>query len=365
VETFLMTLARWDATNSARSQVFGICFEGAFRQELSGLGAPIHNLGPVRFRHPWTVWFGRRRLAALLKRERFDAVLCHECWPHAVFAPAARRCRIPVIFCGHDTHLDTHWLDRLASRIRPDLALANSRYNKEALRKLFPDVPTEVNYYPVSPCPVLDREDTRQKARQELGTPQAAVVLLMATRMERWKGHPVFLEALAGLKDVPGWECWIAGGAQRPQEVAYLDEVKRRAVDAGLGERVRFLGQRRDLLALMVAADVYVQPNVGPETFGRSLVEALAAGLPVVTSALGGPLELVDETCGFLLPPGDSVALRETLGELLRRPQLRERLGRAGPERTRRLSDSAAYLERVRTSLASLSAEATLGVEVN
>ena len=95
------------------------------------------------------------------------------------------------------------------------------------------------------------------------------------------------------------------GGAQRDAEIAYVDELRRRIDEAGLAERVQLLGARDDARAVIAAADIYCQPNLEPEPFGLSLVEAMYAGLPVVTSAAGGALEIVDETCGVLTAPGD------------------------------------------------------------
>ena len=81
------------------------------------------------------------------------------------------------------------------------------------------------------------------------------------------------------------------------------------------------------------SADIHCQPNTGPEPFGIAFVEALYAGLPVVTTRLGGALEIVNETCGVLVPPGDAGALAAALRRLIADPAERSRLGRAGPAR--------------------------------
>jgi glycosyltransferase involved in cell wall biosynthesis len=97
----------------------------------------------------------------------------------------------------------------------------------------------------------------------------------------------------------------------------------------------------------MAAADVFCQPNAGPEPFGIVFVEALYAGLPVVASAFGGAAEIVDETCGVLTPPGDAAAVSDALAALIRDPERRKVLGVAGPGR-------AATLCNVPTQLAEL-----------
>jgi glycosyltransferase involved in cell wall biosynthesis len=119
------------------------------------------------------------------------------------------------------------------------------------------------------------------------------------------------------------------------------------AARAGVSDRVRFLGQRSDVPRLMAAADVYCQPNTGAEPFGIVFVEALYAGLPVVASAAGGALEIVDETCGVLTPVGDPAAVADTLRELLTDPTRRRNLGTNGPMRAAALCDPGRYLARL------------------
>jgi glycosyltransferase involved in cell wall biosynthesis len=89
----------------------------------------------------------------------------------------------------------------------------------------------------------------------------------------------------------------------------------------------------------MAAADVYCQPNTGPEGFGLTFVEALRAGLPVVTSRLGGGAEVVTEACGVLTPPGDAAAVAEALCGLIKDPARRRALGAAGPTRAAELCE--------------------------
>ena len=82
--------------------------------------------------------------------------------------------------------------------------------------------------------------------------------------------------------------------------MAYERELRAAAERLGIAARIKFLGQRDDVPSLMRAADVQCQPNAGPEPFGLVFVEALAAGLPVVTTRMGGPLEIVNASCGML-----------------------------------------------------------------
>ena len=307
-------------------------------------------LEPVTFRRPWTVWRGRRGLRRLLASRSFDIVVCHCCWPHALFGPVVRRAGLPLVYWMHERVSGDHWVERCAARTPPDLTLVNSRGTAETLPLLFPATPHVVFHCPVSP-PGRGISTIRDEIRRALATPAEAVVILQASRLERWKGHTLLLAALARLRAKTSWVAWIAGGAQRPHEQVYLAELQTAAHTAGIAERIHFLGERSDVPRLLAAADLFCQPNTGPEPFGIGFVEALYSRLPVVSTRMGGAAEIVDESCGRLVPPDDSPALAEALSHLIDDPAQRERLGAAGPARARHLCDPEAGLPRLEALL--------------
>ena len=165
--------------------------------------------------------------------------------------------------------------------------------------------------------------------------------------MEEWKGHGTLLQALEMLADDSHWICWFVGGAQRPAEEHYLQSLKEMALRRGIGNRVRFLGQRSDVDNLLAAADLYCQPNQSPEAFGITFIEALYAGLPVVTSAIGGALEIMSKECGMLVPPDDPRRLSEVLCALIGDRRRLASLGAAGPSRAAKLCDPAAQIAKL------------------
>ena len=130
----------------------------------------------------------------------------------------------------------------------------------------------------------------------------------------------------------------------------------------GIGDRVRWLGERPDVRRLLAAADIHCQANVAPEPFGVAYVEALAAGLPVVASAAGGAIEIVDDSCGVLVPPGDAEALARALERLIVDRGIRARLAAGAPARARHLSDPATQMFRLADALTVMKAMEPAGV---
>ena len=344
IETLLATLARLRHLAPDMEPEFGLCFRGRMWDELVASGVAVHDLGPVRLSRPWTAWRARSRLRKVLADNRPGVAIVHGPWPHAVFAPEVRRAGIPLVHFVHGETNGLHSLERRMVRMPPDLVVANSRFTAKSIARLLPDSPTEVVYPPVPRPEVPDREAARRDVRIGLTTDDRAVVILMVSRIEPLKGHALLLDALGRIRDLPGWTCWVVGGAQRPQEVEQLAALRRRAEALGVADRVRFAGARADVPALMVAAEIYCQPNAAPEGFGLTFVEALHSGLPVVTTEFGGAVEIVDESCGVLTAPGDAPAVAAALRDLIGDPLRRVALGASGLGRAESLCDPARQL---------------------
>ena len=329
---------------------FGLCFSGRLRSELTAGGAKVHDLGMVRLSRPWTVLEARKRFDQTLKIARPDVVVMHGSWPHTVFGPIVRRCGLRLVLLLHNDVSIPRLLDRWSARTAPDLVLCNSRFTALGAGPLFPRTPIDVCYLPVSP-PTGISNNVRNEVRTELGTGSDTKVILQSSRLERWKGQSVLLRALSHLRSAPTWECWIAGGPQRPSEQPYYDELLSEAESLDLTGRIRFLGQRGDVRRLLAAADVFCQPNVTPEPFGIAFVEALYAGLPVVTSNFGGGSEIVTAECGILTRPGDERDVSHALQSLLNGNVSRSRFAAEGPIRAELLCDPARQMNKLREIL--------------
>jgi glycosyltransferase involved in cell wall biosynthesis len=144
------------------------------------------------------------------------------------------------------------------------------------------------------------------------------------------------------------------GGPQRESEQSYLAGLRATASELGIEDRIRFVGQRNDVDRLLAASDIHCQPNISPEPFGIAFIEALYARLPVVTTRLGGAIEIVNDSCGELVSPNNPVALAAALGRLVGDDKGRRRLGDAGPARARELCDPAQQMGYLRRTLLNL-----------
>lgn len=336
IESMLLACARVPVDASRIEHEFALCFDERLASELRAAGRPVHLLGPVRMSRPVSAHAARQALVAVLREGRHDRVICHAPWSQAIFGGVVTRTGTPLVFWAHDRMTGRHWTERIARHVRPQLVVCNSRFTDATKASLYPGIRSVVVYPPV---PAVRPARERRYVRMSLDTPEPAVVIVQASRCEAWKGHRVLLEALASVKDVPGWIWWLAGGAQRPDEAVFLASLRRQAEEAGIDDRIRWLGQRADVPTLLGAADIYCQANVDPEPFGIAFVEALSAGLPAVAAGHGGVTEILDPSCGLLVPPRDPSALAVALRSLIVDESRRRALAGAAPERAAALCD--------------------------
>ena len=134
-----------------------------------------------------------------------------------------------------------------------------------------------------------------------------------------------------------------------------MNELRAQVDRLGLGKRVSFLGERRDVPRLLQGADIYCQANVGPEGWSLSFMEAFAAARPVVTTRLGGAPELIDDSTGALVPPGDTQAFAGALRHLIEHPEKLASMGENARKRILLLcapEKQLAELESILTSVA-------------
>jgi glycosyltransferase involved in cell wall biosynthesis len=138
------------------------------------------------------------------------------------------------------------------------------------------------------------------------------------------KGHEYLIAAIARLRqDFPSLHLVIVGSGDRH------DALLQQAESVGLSDAVHLLGHRDDVEACLAGMDLFVLPSLN-EGMGRALIEAMAAGLPVIASRVGGiPAVVSHELTGLLVSPGDAGALAVALRQLLDQPEWAAQLGAA------------------------------------
>jgi glycosyltransferase involved in cell wall biosynthesis len=231
---------------------------------------------------------------------------------------AARAVRVPAITTRRmDRRVKRNWRTRLIYRHLVQRAVAISAAVADCLADGgVPRERTQLIYDAVDPAQLRPTTD-RATVRTMLEARTDDCVLLALAALIHRKGLDLLLDALA-LLGAQGLQphLWVAGAGR-----------------LGLRTRVRFLGRRQDAADLLAACDVFVLPS-RREGLGVSALEAMAAGRPVVCSAVGGLKEsVVDGRTGLCFPVADVPRLAEALARVIRDDQLRSRLGQAGPQR--------------------------------
>jgi glycosyltransferase involved in cell wall biosynthesis len=179
----------------------------------------------------------------------------------------------------------------------------------------------------------------RARLRAEFGVLAERVVVVAVSRLVRHKGYP---ELLVAMRDVDA-ELWVVGERLASD---HGEDMEPYFVQAGLGERLRRLGYRDDIPAILAAADIFALPSHF-EGLPMSIIEAMLTGLPVVATNIRGPREqVVDGETGILVPPAAVAPLAAALDRLVADPSLRARMGEAGRARARTHFDEAAVLAR-------------------
>ena len=167
------------------------------------------------------------------------------------------------------------------------------------------------------------------------------IVIGTAGRLVELKGIEYLLSAVSALKqEFPNLRLEIAGSGPQHQKLESI------AAQSGLGERIKFLGWIDDISSVLTRWDIFVMPSL-EEGFPIAALDAMAAGLPLIATRVGGVPELIEDgTTGWLVPPRDVESLTSRLRILLSDPELRVKMGDSGYARVRDHFSTAQMTER-------------------
>ncbi len=298
----------------------------------SAFTSSIQTLGRIAVTTPAALDF-LRRLRHVLRNLRPDLIHTNGLKAHAI-AYFARPPNVPVVWHLHDFLSHRPVMARLLAKLRRGVVAGiaiSSAVQRDAAEVLpgltIPVVANAVDTDHFSPGPG-DGDELDQLAGLRSAIPGTVRVGLVAT-YANWKGHDVFLDALAKVSNVRGY---IVGGpiyATAGSQFTRAD-LERRAVANGIADRVGFIPFQSDPLRVYRSLDVVVHASTRPEPFGLTIAEAMCCGRAVVVSAAGGAAELFTEGHdGLGHPPGNGNQLTHAIARLASDDDLRTRLGTA------------------------------------
>ncbi len=216
--------------------------------------------------------------------------------------------------------------------------VANSHYTAETVKRAAPAARVEVVHPAIDLAEFDPARIDRAAARAALGLAGTRQVLLgVVAQLSPWKGQDTAIEALRLLREqdldahlLLIGEAKFLARATRFDNEAYVSRLRRLVAEAGLEDRVSWLGERDDVAQLIRALDVLLLPS-HEEPFGRALLEAMALEVPVLATSVGGPAELVTEGIdGYLVAPRDPAAWAQGVRRVIGGPAQGRALGRAG-----------------------------------
>ena len=298
--------------------------------ELATVGVPSHLLGGRRgLADPRWLW----RLRALLRRD-FDIVHVHSPAVAAAVRPLvrARRRRPALVATEHNAWSSFGQVTRSANRASlalDDLHLAVSDEVRESMTA-GARARTQVVVHGVPVDAVAARRGERSAQRAAYGLADDDVAITTVANMRWTKDYPTLLRAAVAVTAAHPKVQFLAAG-QGPLEA----EIRAESARLGLGDRFRVLGYVDDVVALLSASDVFVLAS-RVEGLPIALLEAMAMGLPVVATAVGGtPSAVTDGVEGLLVEPGQPEELARAIGDVAGDADRRRAMGAAGAKRAR------------------------------
>jgi L-malate glycosyltransferase len=305
--------------------------EGPLLEKLKNSGVQVEQFHPRGGLDSPAGLYQVGRLAAYLRREKYDIVHTHDLWSNLMGVTAARLAGVPAIVSSRRdlAHFDWYqgkrrnWLRRIQNL--SSVVLANATPIRDALI-------TEDGFAPEKLRVIHNGVDTarfqhgrRDRARLFPDVGDAKLAVLVGNMHSDVKGHPWVIGAgPTVLRDFPEMRfVFVGDGACRGSFEKQVSEL-------GLGRNFIFLGRRADIPDVLASCDFALLPSRA-EGLPNAVLEYMAAGLPTIASNVGGNAELVkDGVTGLLVPAEDSAALSAALLRLLRDPEFCRRISENG-----------------------------------
>ncbi|HWQ34189.1 MAG TPA: glycosyltransferase [Blastocatellia bacterium] len=288
-----------------------IHWRGPLYEEIADLYPDLPQF-PLTSFYNRNAWSQFRRLSELLRRERIDILHAHDFYSGLLGSAAGRAAGVRVIAAQRHLKLSDRrvheWGTRLIHRLAHRVLV-----NSEAIRS---HLLTTTNIAPekivviynglrsAEAGPRSSHSVVHAELCRELNLPRESRLIGMVARLQPVKGHRYFIEAAAQVaRELSDVHFVLVGDGP------LRDEIVSQAVEAGIAERLHLLGDRADAARLVAGFDLSVLTSLH-EGLPNAVLEAMAAGTPVVATRVGGTAELIrDGVTGWLVPPADPAAL--------------------------------------------------------
>jgi len=316
LERILTDIARHHDADECVPEFLAIREVGRFADEIRRTGCPVHLLQPA----------GRigliRQMIRLFRAGRFDVVHTHNTYPHLYASLAARLAGVSVVVnTRHGQRAGHGWKSRTQFRWASHLVDRIVAVSDDAARL----------------CVEVDRVAARKVIRIWNGIdltdfaftgPATVPIAISVARLSAEKDFPTLLRAVAlAVREVPELRLKLVGDGPEREKLESLSR------ELGITGCVEFLGERTDVPQLLAEAGFFVSSSL-TEGISLTLLEAMAVGLPVVATAVGGNSEIVaDGVTGELVPAADPAALSEAIVHICRNQNRWPTLGQAGRDR--------------------------------
>lgn len=277
---------------------------------------------PVDSKNVLTVYRNIDRIAALVREHNITILHARSRAPAWSAYYAAKRADVPFMTTFHATYNFNSPLKKAYNAImtRGDRVIAISEFIRDhimqnyradwaRLRVIQRGIDTSIF------DPAAVSAERVIKLATDWRLPDGVPTVMLPGRLTRWKGHPLLLQALSRIKDMP-FRCLLVGSDQGRE--GYRQELEKLSRDLGLESCVHIVGDCNDMAAAYKLSDVVVSASTDPEGFGRVAVEGQALGRPVVAPNHGAAPEQIEHgVTGWLYKPGDPDSLAEAIRHTL------------------------------------------------
>lgn len=303
------------------AQAIVVSHGGSRVHELARFGA-VHIDLPVHSKNPLVMWHNIEKLRKVIQRYNVNIVHARSRAPAWSAWRACKNtdahfmttCHAPYNINGEPKRMYNSSISKgeliiAISHYVADYLQRNYQVPAAKIRLIHRGIPLE-KFHPTAVSP--ERLITLS---QEWRIPEEANIIMLPGRITRWKGHHILIDAIAQLNRSDIF-CVMIGSDQGRTE--YREELEASIQEKGLGGRVRIVDHCDDMPAAYMLATVVVSASTDPEGFGRVPVEAQAMGRPIIATDHGGAQEtILRGQTGWLIPPGDSRAMAQSIQEAL------------------------------------------------